>query len=100
MSSPCRAVGNPLALTACMDMRNVLAILCLAGVSAADSSLFSAKTTLELTLKAPLKEVFQQGSDNDKFAAQGELGYRDPSTGTAVVLNGVEVSVRGHTSRR
>ena len=83
-----------------MDVRKVLAILCLAGVSAGDSPLFSTKTTLDLTLKAPLKELFQQGSDNDKFAAQGELAYRDPSSGAAVVVSGVEVSVRGHTSRR
>ena len=81
-------------------MRKVLAILCLAGVSAGDSPLFSARTTLDLTLKAPLKEVFQQRSDDDKFAAQAELGYRDPRTGADVVISGVELSVRGHTSRR
>ena len=94
------AIGSLLALARCMDVRKVLAILCLAGVSAGDSPLFSTKTTLDLTLKAPLKELFQQGSDNDKFAAQGELAYRDPNSGAAVVVSGVEVSVRGHTSRR
>ena len=93
-------VGNPLALAACMDVRKVLAILSLAGLSAGDSPLFSAKTTLDLTLKAPLREVFEQAQDKDNFSARGELGYRDPGSGSDVVISGVELSVRGHTSRR
>ena len=83
-----------------MDVRKVLAILSLAGLSAGDSPLFSARTTLDLTLKAPLQEVFEQAQDKDKFSARGELAYRDPRSGTDVVISGVELSVRGHTSRR
>ncbi len=83
-----------------MDVRKVLAILSLAGLSAGDSPLFSARTTLDLTLKAPLREVFEQAQDKDNFSARGELGYRDPGSGSDVVISGVELSVRGHTSRR
>jgi hypothetical protein len=83
-----------------MDVLKALVILSLAGLTARDSALFSSSSVLDLTLKAPLQEVFQQRAENDKFAATGVLSYRDPATGADVVINGVELSVRGHTSRR
>jgi hypothetical protein len=83
-----------------MNVLRPLLILALATVSARKPSLFSDTAPLELTLKAPLQEVFDRGADDEKFAGGGTLSYRDPATGSSVVLSGVEVSVRGHTSRR
>jgi hypothetical protein len=72
----------------------------LAMVAAADPALFSTNAPVELTLRAPLQEIFREAAGNDKFAAEGTLSYRDPASGSDVVIPGVEVSVRGHTSKR
>lgn len=62
--------------------------------------LLDGTSTIALTLEAPLRTLFanKTGDDADAFV-QGTLSYADPETGAAVVLRGVEVSVRGHTSR-
>ncbi len=83
-----------------MNLLRPLLILTLAIVAVGKPSLFSDATPLELTLKAPLQEVFDRGADDEKFAGGGTLSYRDPATGSDVVVSGGEVSVRGHTSRR
>jgi hypothetical protein len=83
-----------------MNVVRPLLILAVATVSAGKPSLFSDATPLELKLEAPLQEVFDRGADDEKFAGGGTLSYIDPATGSSVVLSGVEVSVRGHTSRR
>jgi hypothetical protein len=83
-----------------MNVLKPLAILALAGLTAPDRPLFSSSEPLELTLKAPLQEVFEQGAEDDKFAAAGVLTYRDPATGSVIEVRAIKVSVRGHTSRR
>src|SRR4051794_40832606 len=83
-----------------MNVLKALVILSLAALTNGDRPLFSASTPLNLTLRAPLQEVISEGADNEKFAAEGVLSYHDPATGSDVLINGVELSVRGHTSRR
>jgi hypothetical protein len=53
-----------------------------------------------MTLQAPLQELFDKGTTDDKFAVTGVLSYRDPATGAEVRIPDVQISVRGHTSKR
>lgn len=73
------------------------------GAAAADRDgrLFSSDAPLELTLKAPLSELFDTAERDDKFPVRGSLEVRDPASGNpALTIADVEVTVRGHTSRR
>jgi hypothetical protein len=54
---------------------------------------------VELKLEAPLKQLFANTSEEDA-AVPGTITVKDAQTGTDIVLRDVEVSVRGHTSRR
>lgn len=66
----------------------------------ADGRLFTSDVPIELTLEAPLQQLFEKGIDDDKFSVRGALSYRDPSGGSDVTLDDVDISVRGHTSKR
>ena len=62
--------------------------------------LLDGTTTASLRLEAPLHRLFAtKSADDDRVFVPGTLTYRDPDTGTDVVLRDIEVSVRGHTSR-
>jgi hypothetical protein len=62
--------------------------------------LLDGTTTISLTLEAPFRKLFaNKSADDDRVFVPGTLSYKDPDTGADVVLRGVEVSVRGHTSR-
>lgn len=63
------------------------------------SWLFDGTSSVELTLTAPLTDLFAHDADEHE-TVRGSLSYRDPSSGTSVVLPDIRVSVRGHTSRR
>ena len=63
-------------------------------------SLLDGKGPVSLTLEAPLRELFDKGAEDDKVAVPGKVSFNDPVSGRDIVLSGVEVSVRGHTSRR
>lgn len=63
------------------------------------SGLFDAATAVELTVTAPLSQLFAHDAEKDD-SVHGSLSYRNPETGTSVVLRDVRISVRGHTSRR
>jgi hypothetical protein len=63
------------------------------------SGLFDGTTAVELTLAAPLSELFADNAD-EHDTVRGSLSYRNPESGVSVVLRDVRVSVRGHTSRR
>src|SRR4051812_44467693 len=69
-------------------------------VPAPAGPLFASAEPIELTLEAPLQQLFDKGIDDDKFSVRGALSYRDAATGANVVVRGVDVSVRGHTSKR
>ena len=56
-------------------------------------------TTVALTLEAPVTELFQRGQADENFSVPGTVTYKD-SSGKDVVIRDVQVSVRGHTSRR
>jgi hypothetical protein len=62
--------------------------------------LLDGDTPIALTLEAPLKELFEKGAEDENFTVAGTLRYKDPSSAADVELRGLEVSVRGHTSRR
>lgn len=80
---------------------------CLAALSAAtllaatpsSDTLFDGTTPVELTLTAPLTQLFAKGVHDESYSVRGSLTYRDPSSGSPVVLQDIRVSVRGHTSR-
>ena len=61
--------------------------------------LLEGDTVIALTLEAPIQELFEKGSEDEKFSVPGTLRFKD-ARGADVELQGVEVSVRGHTSRR
>jgi hypothetical protein len=83
-----------------MRLVTPLAVIVLTAATFGDRPLFSTDRTLELTLEAPLQEIFEAGARDDKFKAQGVLSYRDPDRGSTVVIPEVGVSVRGNTSKR
>jgi hypothetical protein len=62
--------------------------------------LFSSDAPIELTLEAPFQQLFEKGVRDDNYSVRGVLSYRDASTGSKVVVPDVDVSVRGHTSKR
>jgi hypothetical protein len=62
-------------------------------------SLLSGPGITTLTLEAPLQQLFDTGSEDEKVTVPGTVSFKD-SSGADVVLKDVEVSVRGHTSRR
>ena len=61
---------------------------------------FSSTDPIPLTLEAPLHQLFEQGSEDEKYSVPGTLSYKDPASGADVVIRDVKVAVRGHTSRR
>jgi hypothetical protein len=65
-----------------------------------EAQLFTSAEPIELTLEAPLQQLFDKGVADDKFSVRGVLSYRDASTGSSVVVPDIDVSVRGHTSKR
>jgi hypothetical protein len=64
------------------------------------ASLLNGNDVIELKLEAPLRQLFETGSDDDSVSVPGTLTYSNGRTGSDVVLRDVAVSVRGHTSRR
>ncbi len=61
--------------------------------------LLNGNDLIALTVEAPLQELFDKGSEDEKFSVPGRLSYKDPSSGVEVRRE-AQVSVRGHTSRR
>jgi hypothetical protein len=61
--------------------------------------LLSGTGSLALTLNAPLRDLFAKGAENENYSVAGTLSYKDPGSGDDVKRD-VQVSVRGHTSRR
>ena len=59
--------------------------------------LFASHDTVALELKAPFNELFDRSRSDDRFAVDGTLSYT--AEGSKVAIDGVRVSVRGHTSR-
>ena len=62
-------------------------------------ALLNGDTPIEFTLEAPLQELFQKGLEDEKVFVPGTLRLKN-SDGSQAELTGVEVSVRGNTSRR
>lgn len=78
-----------------------LAVLLPAAVMAADPlPPFTDDTVLELTLRAPLGDLFSKGTADEKYSVPAIVEYRQPPGGEAATLPGVELSLRGHTSKR
>ena len=62
--------------------------------------LLEGDTPVALTLEAPLQDLFARGAEDEAVTVPGTLRFKDPATGADVELPGLDVSVRGHTSRR
>ena len=63
------------------------------------TSLLDGDSVVELRVEAPLPQLFGNPSEQD-VSVPGVVSFKDPQTGADVVLRDVDVSVRGHTSRR
>jgi hypothetical protein len=63
------------------------------------NALLNGEGPIELALEAPLHELFQIGLLDEKVSVPGTLRLKK-SDGALAELTGVEVSVRGNTSRR
>jgi hypothetical protein len=70
-----------------------------AGPAAKRPALFSSYELLTLQLRAPFGQLFESARDDDSFAVSATLSYQHPD-GREIVLPGVKLSLRGHTSRR
>jgi len=87
-------------------MRAALLVVALLLSSASTPALQKQRTTdflagegaLALTIEAPIQELFDKGSEDEKFSVPGRVTYKDASG--ADVTREAQVSVRGHTSRR
>jgi hypothetical protein len=64
------------------------------------ADLLKGREPLVLTLTAPLEDLFTRGADDENISVPGTLSFKDPASGSDVVLPNIAVSVRGHTSRR
>jgi hypothetical protein len=71
-------------------------LLLIAAVSA--STLFSSYDAVTLQLKAPFNQLFDRARDDDDFKVVGSLSYNEG--GQPVTVDGVQISLRGHTSKR
>src|SRR5688572_21616231 len=87
----CLLLGIALALTALGPLAN-------AATDRSPNPLFSSYDVVPLQLEAPFKDLFAQARTNEEYAVTGRLRYTRGGRGVAV--DGVKVSVRGHTSRR
>jgi hypothetical protein len=72
-------------------------VLC-TGMSADAPRIFSSDSTVAFTLEAPLGDLFAAAAADPDAAVAGRIAYADPD-GRTMVLRGVRVSVRGHTSQ-
>jgi hypothetical protein len=75
-----------------------MAVACIAGQRAVEPDLFSSYSVIELTLKAPLSDLFATDED-DNASVTGALSFRG-ANGREVTLDNVTVSERGHTSKQ
>ncbi len=62
-------------------------------------ALFSSYSRVDFSLKAPLQELFAVAQEDDDYAVAATVTYTDGS-GRTISIDGVEVSVRGRTSKR
>jgi hypothetical protein len=63
-----------------------------------DERLFSAQSPVELTLTAPVQQLFDNGKTNEDYTVPGVVSYHSGSK--VVTVPDVEVSIRGNTSKR
>jgi len=79
-----------------------LSLTCLAAIAIAapgsPSSLFSSYEVVPLQLQAPFTDLIDKARTDDDYAVTGTLSYTDG--GREVTVEGVTVSLRGHTSKR
>ena len=66
--------------------------------AATASALFSSYDVVSLQLKAPFNELFDHARTDDTYSVTGTLSFTD--NGEPVTIDGVTLTLRGHTSRR
>src|SRR5262249_39665127 len=62
--------------------------------------LFSSYSPIDVSLKAPFTDLFAGAQMDAEYIVSGSISYKDASTGKNVTIDGVELSVRGRTSKR
>ena len=62
-------------------------------------ALFSSYAPVTLQLKAPLKELIDNGRENDDYSVVGTLSFGNEA-GQHTTIENVKISLRGHTSKR
>ena len=65
----------------------------------ADTGLFSSYSLVNVSLKAPFDDLFATAQKDPDYSVKGVVAYTD-TTGKAITIDGVDVSVRGRTSKR
>jgi hypothetical protein len=65
----------------------------------ASGALFSSYSAIELRLKAPFEDLFKRGRATDTYGVSGVLSYTDQA-GREATIDGVKITLRGHTSMR
>ncbi|MGH9409650.1 MAG: hypothetical protein ACRD1V_09385 [Vicinamibacterales bacterium] len=63
------------------------------------TDVFDGTTAVELTLTAPLRELFTKSEHDQKYFVTGSVAYRDAAAVDTTIDN-VDVEVRGHTSQK
>jgi hypothetical protein len=75
-----------------------VAAIALVSLHGPDDRLFSTQTPVELTLTAPLQQLFDNGKTNEDYTVPGVVSYQSPSG--IVKIPDVDISIRGNTSKR
>jgi len=80
----------------------ILACICLSSrtVPRGLPDLLDGRDIVQLTLEAPLQQLFERGQSDETVKVPGTLTYKDAKTGETMALRDVEISMRGHSSRR
>src|SRR3954469_18212898 len=90
----------PVRATALLFAAGIAAVVHQAQTQDKLPSLLEGNGVAALRIEAPLQQLFEKGSEDDAVTVPGTVSFTDAQTGADVVLRDVEVSVRGHTSRR
>ena len=78
----------------------VLSLACLGPIAPEPAGLFSSYSPVDFSLKAPLNDLFAGAQKNPEYSVAGTVSYTDESSGKAITIEDVEITVRGRTSKR
>src|SRR5207245_7269026 len=91
----CRPAGSPKGLRYAQFCSALSAAA--AASNPSSSALFSSYDVVPLKLEAPFNQLFDHARSDDSYSVTGSLSYTDG--GRQVTLEGIKISLRGHTSK-